>query len=146
VRPDTEVAAFLAGFVAAEGCFTLVAKPRFTFVVALGATDASTCEMFRALLGIGAVRRYPRRREHYDDEVTFAVQRTADLVNVVVPFMDDHLPESHKREQYLAWRAALLDHWERRAKRVRPCTVDGCDEPRRAHGFCRRHLYERRGV
>jgi PD-(D/E)XK endonuclease len=29
---------------------------------------------------------------------------------------------------------------------VRPCTVEGCEKPRRAHGLCRQHLYSRRGV
>ncbi len=67
----------------------------------------------------------------------------ADLIEVVVPFMDEHLLSSHKRTQYLAWRADLLDYWEHKAKRRRPCTVDGCDEPRRARGLCRRHYYQR---
>jgi hypothetical protein len=38
-------------------------------------------------------------------------------VEVVVPFMDEHLPPSHKRGQYLAWRAELVDYWEHRARR-----------------------------
>jgi hypothetical protein len=63
-----------------------------------------------------------------------------------VPFMDAHLPPSYKREQYLAWRGRLLDYWEHRAKRVRPCTVEGCEKPRRAHGLCRHHLYKQLGV
>lgn len=48
--------------------------------------------------------------------------------------MDEHLPRSYKREQYLEWRARLLDYWEYRAKRIRPCTVNGCAEPRRLTG------------
>jgi len=65
---------------------------------------------------------------------------------VTIPFMDAHLPASNKREQYLVWRDRLLEYWEHDAKRVRPCTVDDCDAPRRAHGLCRHHLYAARGV
>ena len=90
---------------------------------------------------MGNVRLYPRRKPHYDDEVVFAVRKLRDLVEVVVPFMDVYLPPSYKRQQYLEWRATLLHHWEHRAKRVRHCTVAGCDEPQRAKGLCRRHYY-----
>lgn len=88
----------------------------------------------------------PRRQPHYDDECTFAVQSLSDHVNVTIPFMDAHLPASHKRTQYLVWRGQLLHYWDNDAKRVRACTVEGCDAPRRAHELCRRHLYAARGV
>lgn len=68
------------------------------------------------------------------------MQGLPDLVGVVVPFMDVHLPASYKRDQYLAWRAAVLDYWERDARRVRPCAVPGCDEPRKTKGLCRPHF------
>ncbi len=83
----------------------------------------------------------PRRKPHYDDESTFVIQSPRQLIDVVVPFMDEHLPPSYKRRQYLQWRARLLDYWEHKAKRVRACTVEGCDKPRRAYGLCRHHLY-----
>ncbi len=70
------------------------------------------CELARAAFGVGGIVRSPRRKAHYDDEVAFQVQSLWDLVEVVVPFMDEHLPPCHKRDQYLAWRAALLDYWE----------------------------------
>jgi len=73
------------------------------------------------------------------------VSALADLVEVVVPFMDEHLPPSHKREQYLVWREELLAYWETKAKRRRVCTVDGCDHPQRAKQVCRRHYYEAYG-
>jgi hypothetical protein len=104
------------------------------------------CNVLQDFLGVGHVYDSPRRREHYDDEVCYAVKALKELMLVVVPFMDAHLPASYKREHYLAWRERLLDYWEHRAKRVRPCTVDGCDKPRRAHGLCRQHLYLRLGV
>jgi hypothetical protein len=148
VLPATEaIAAFVGGFVAAEGTFGAAAdKRRFTFAVALGATDAGACFALQEYLGRGGVFRYARRKPHFDDECVFAIQGLQDHVEVTIPFMDVHLPESHKRTQYLTWRAALLDYWEHDAKRVRACTVDGCDRPGRARQLCRAHLFEVRGV
>jgi len=102
------------------------------------------CDLFHSFLSVGSVRTYPRRRAHYDDEVQFAVQSTRDLVEVVVPFMDAHLPPSHKREQYIDWRARLIDHWEHRARRRATCSVEACTNPAKAHGLCRRHLWQLR--
>lgn len=145
--PATDVAAFVAGFVAAEGCFVAYgAPPTFTFAVELGAADDDLCVELLRFLGVGYVTRSPRRKPHYDDEVSFAVRALADLVDVVVPFMDEHLAPSYKRVQYEAWRARLLDYWSHHAKRVRPCTAEGCDLPRRAKGLCRRHYYAAYGA
>jgi hypothetical protein len=136
----TEVLDFLGGFVAAEGTLVRTGR-RFAFRVALGARDRATCELFAMCLGVGAVAMSPRREEHYDDEVTYSVQSLRDLVEVVVPFLDEHLPPSYKCEQYLAWRSELLAYWQHKARRRLPCTVDGCDQPQRAKGLCRRHYY-----
>ncbi len=140
MRPDTDaLAAFLGGFVAAEGCFTGSGARRFCFSVGLGAVDDATCLGFQEFLGVGNVRRYARRKAHYDDEVQFSVQSVRELVEVVVPFMDAHLPPSYKRSQYLEWRARLIEHWETRA-RGGPCSIDGCANPAVAHGRCGPHL------
>lgn len=145
VRPGTDdLAAFFGGFVAAEGCFTTNGPTRFRFSIGLGAVDRATCAAFEALLGVGRVTQSARRKPHYDDEVQFAVQSTRELVEVVVPFMDAHLPASYKRVQYLEWRARLLDHWVHRARRRATCSVDGCTGPAKAHGLCRRHLWQLR--
>lgn len=136
MRPAGE----LAAFVAAEGTF-LASDRRFAFAVGLGATDTPTCELLAGWFGVGTIQHSARRKPHYDDEVTFIVQRMRDLVEVVVPFMDEHLPPSYKRQQYEVWRAHLLDYWQSGTRRRRPCTIDGCDEPQRAKGVCRRHYY-----
>jgi hypothetical protein len=98
------------------------------------------------LPGCGFLSWYDRRKPHYDDEIAYHVRKLADLVYVVVPFMDEHLPPSYKLQQYQSWRGQLLGYWENSAKRRRPCTVEGCDEPRRAKGLCRRHYYSEYGV
>jgi hypothetical protein len=105
---EQERSAALAGFVAGEGTFTShvdAGRARYIFAVGLGARDAAMCQLLARHLGCGTLRRFPRRQAHYDDEVTFAVQKLRDLVEVVVPFMDVHLPPCHKRTQYEAWRA-----------------------------------------
>jgi hypothetical protein len=143
---DTEaVAAVIGGFVAAEGCFDTNGR-RFRFSVGLGATDAGMCLLLREFLACGTIMWFPRRKPHYDDECSFAIQSLKDHLEVTIPFMDEHLPPSYKREQHLEWRDQLLDYWEHRAKRVRGCSIDGCDRPRRARGLCRRHLYAIHGV
>ncbi|MEX2659689.1 MAG: hypothetical protein WD232_08325 [Acidimicrobiales bacterium] len=114
---------------------------RFRLAVGLAATDAMSCHLLSDLLGVGTITRSTRRKLHYDDEVSWQVQSVRDLVEVVVPFMDEHLPPSHKRDQYLAWRAALLEYWEHGMRRRRPCRRDGCEEPSRCKGLCRRHYY-----
>jgi len=144
VQPAGDRAAFIAGFVAGEGCFTR-GEQRFVFSLGLGSSDAALCRSMPGWLGIGRVHVHPRRKPHYEDEITFQVSALRDLIEVVVPFMDEHLPPSYKREQYLAWRFDLLEYWETKAKRRRPCTVDGCEEPQRAKGRCRHHYYERYG-
>lgn len=146
VQPGTDAwAAFVGGFVAAEGTFTRSGRS-FRFGVGLAAADASMCHQMHRLLGVGGVYVSPRRQPHYDDEVSYHVRRTRDLVEVVVPFMDAHLPASHKRRQYEAWRATLFDHWEYHARLRRPCSVPGCERPRRGKGLCRAHYYALYGI
>jgi hypothetical protein len=111
----TDTAAFFGGFAAAEGCFTRTGR-RFRFAIGLAAADSGMCIAFARILDCGTVHRYPRRRPHYDDEVVFVVQSHRDLVDVVVRFMDAHLPPSYKRSQYVVWRAELLDYWEHRSR------------------------------
>jgi hypothetical protein len=142
VPPATETAPFLAGFIVAESTFTFCAPRSFCFAVTLGAADGDSCHLLRSFLGVGTIHEYNRRQPHYDDEIRFQVRKLRDLVEVIVPFMDEHLPPSHKREQYLVWRTELLDYWEHRARRRRPCGVPGCREPTRAKGLCRSHYFE----
>ena len=134
---------FLGGFVAAEGYFGFDEKqPKFRFALGLGAQDQNTCRIFQKTLGIGRVYTYTRRKSHYDDEVTYVVQSLKELVQVIVPFMDDHLPTSYKRIQYEKWREDLLSYWEHKARKIRVCSVKGCNNFRRSHGVCRKHLWQ----
>jgi hypothetical protein len=142
MRPVTELADAIGGFVAAEGCFVSSSErglPSFAFAVALGARDASACHLLHAYFGCGTVHAYPRRSPGFDDEVRFQVRRFADLRNVIVPFMDEHLPPSRKRDQFDAWREALLADAPRRSAPPRSCLVDGCTRPHRAKGLCNTH-------
>ncbi|CAN5650797.1 hypothetical protein BH20ACT1_BH20ACT1_00550 [soil metagenome] len=76
----------------------------FRFAVGLGAADTHVYLALREHLGVGHIIYAPRRQAHYDDEVCFAVRSLPELVGVIVPFMDEHLPPSYKRIQYEVWR------------------------------------------
>jgi hypothetical protein len=146
VQPATDrVAGWIAGFVAGEGTFTRSGQPPvFTFAVGLGASDAGMCDTMKTFFGVGSVRHYPRRKAHYDDEVCYAVRALRDLAEVIVPFMDEHLPPSYKRRQYEAWREQLLDFEANGARQRgrRACEADGCVAPQRAKGLCRHHYFQ----
>ena len=142
------LAAWISGFIAAEGCFTATQTPshrRYGFQVGLGAADRQVCELFLGFFGVGRLVSYRRRQPHYDDEVAFVVSRMPDLIEVVVPFVDAHLPECHKRMQYQAWRADLFAYWNGQARRRRPCRIDGCSSLAVAYGLCRPHLWREEG-
>jgi hypothetical protein len=107
LRPE-----FVAGFTAAEGTFVAHSGGRrCAFTIALGAIDADLAHRIAKFFGIGRVYRYSRRRPLHDDVVIFTVQSKRELVEVVVPFMDLHLPPSHKRTQYESWRTTLLANY-----------------------------------
>lgn len=141
MQPATDVAAFAAGLLVAEGTFTRFSSTSFACVVALGASDRVSVELLHEYFGVGYVRWFHRRKPHYDDEVRWTVKALPDLTGVIVPCMDVHLPVSYKRVQYFEWRTALLDYWEHGARRRGTCSEPGCDAPHRAHGWCRHHLY-----
>ena len=138
--PGTELAAHIAGFVVGEGTFTST-KRAHTFAVMLAEVDALSCELLRSFFGVGSVYHYPRRKAHFDDFVLFQVRKTADLVQVIVPFMDEHLPPSFKRQQYTEWRARVMQFWDHDMKRRRPCKIEGCELLQKGRGVCRRHYY-----
>lgn len=125
VLPARDLAAPVAGFVAAEGHLGASGTgTRLRLAVGLAAVDEGSCQLLLELFGIGTITRSPRRRAHEDDEGSWQVQWPPDLVEVVVPFMDDHLPPSHERDRYEVWRAALLERW------VTGCRAGGCAHER----------------
>jgi LAGLIDADG endonuclease len=143
VPPATDtLAAFFGGFVAGEGSFTRAGDPpAFRFSIGLGAVDTDICQELRSFFGCGRIHVSRRRKSHYDDEVQFVISAMVEHLEVTIPFMDAHLPESYKRQQYLRWRGELMEYWETRARRRRACSVEGCDAPSRARGVCRHHLW-----
>jgi len=96
VLPATDsLAAFVGGFVAAEGSFTRAGDPpTFRFAIGLGAVDTDICHELRKFFGCGRIHASARRQDHFDDEVQFVISSMAEHLEVTVPFMDAHLPES----------------------------------------------------
>ena len=142
VPPVTDLAAHVAGFIAAEGHFGANrTATRFRLAVGLAAADRGSCQLLLELFRVGTITETTRRQAHHDDVVSWQVQALPQLVDVVVPFMDHHLPPCHKREQYIIWRTLLLQYWEHGARRVHPCSVDGCTASSRCKRLCRHHDY-----
>lgn len=106
----------MAGFVAGEGTFVHTPPRRFRFAVSVSSCDAAMCLLAHDFLRVGSVTTSAPRRANHTEVVTFAVQSLVDLVEVVVPFMDEHLPPCHKRDQYLSWRKQLLRYWRTSAR------------------------------
>ncbi|HEX5265252.1 MAG TPA: LAGLIDADG family homing endonuclease [Acidimicrobiales bacterium] len=142
MSPATDWASFVGGLIAGEGTFVCTGRrPSFTFSIRLGAADGDLLREVKEFFGCGTLHWYPRRKAHYDDEMVFQVRRLADLVGVVVPYMDEHLPPSYKRLQYEAWRDKLVLYCDQRPRGPRRCAVPGCTEPARALDRCRHHYY-----
>jgi len=137
-----ETAAFIGGFVAAEGTFTSTGR-RFRFAVALAHQDHETCQRLSRWFGVGRIYHSARRSPQHADAVVYQVQSLTDLVAVIVPFMEEHLPASHKRDQFEAWSRELLSYVETRARRRGTCGVSSCSRPHRAKGLCRQHYFTR---
>ena len=109
VPPATEaVAAFIGGFVAAEGTLRLHRdrRPRFRFAVGLGRDgQRDVSRTSHAFFGCGSVCRLRRGASRTTTTSAPSSSRALrDHLAVTIPFMDEHLPVSYKREQYLAWR------------------------------------------
>lgn len=154
---DERVGFWLAGFVAGEGCFTIVVmgepgpkqRRRFVFSVGVASRDAAVLEQLRAFLGRGSIHHRGQRRPTWQPESTFAINSLLSHERATIPFMDRYLLPSHKRVQYDAWKTALRAYaTERNVRWGRGrsiCSVEGCDLVVRGRGVCRHHYYRLTG-
>jgi hypothetical protein len=136
-------AAFLGGFIAGEGCFSVRdGGRRFVFSVEVAARDAQILETLRDFLGAGSITHSAPRREGWQPEAALEVTGRRQNLERTVPFMLRWLPESHKREQFATWHALLVESVEKRPFRTAGrCSVTGCERPIRGRGLCRHHYY-----
>src|SRR5688500_15289750 len=89
-------AAWIGGFVAAEGSFTvhpLVGRRKFVFRVELVGSDRELVRQIREFVGMGRIETFARRKPHHDDVIRYVLLSLGDLINVLVPlWMNITLP------------------------------------------------------
>jgi len=154
------VGSVLAGFVAGEGCFTSTSagrdrvdgsrRTRFIFAVTVAERDLTLLEAMRTFLGgRGSIRRQDRGNPRWLPVVSYSISSRKAIREVVIPFCDEYLLPSAKRDQFDAWRARF-DGYERAhptqwGQGPSSCSVIGCDRPVRGQGLCRSHYYRATG-
>jgi hypothetical protein len=147
----------LGGLVAGEGSFLVTRRlppfadgterRRFVFAIAMADRDRTVIEVLRAFVGGGSIRTEPPRREGWQPTCTLSIGSNRQHLRTTIPFYDRYLVTSAKREQYLDWKAELLDylraHPTQWGKGPSPCRI--CGKPVRGRGLCRSHYYEETG-
>lgn len=108
---------WVAGFVAGEGCFywqrDTTKKEIFQFCVDVHKRDPIPLHTLTELFG-GEVLHFDSR----GDMIRYQITSLYLLAELIIPFMDKYLccVKSHKNEQYLEWRAVIV---QRHAKAIR---------------------------
>jgi hypothetical protein len=145
----------LGGFVAGEGSFIATPKQpafkdgsprlRFVFSVTIATRDRPILEALSAFLGFGSIRDMPPAREGYEPESEYRVTSFLAHHAATIPFSEQFLLPSAKRDQYEEWREAMeaqeRAHPNRYRKGPSACSVPGCDKPVRGRMLCRSHYY-----
>jgi LAGLIDADG endonuclease len=149
----------LGGLVAAEGSFFGTRKqppfadgtPRkhFVFQIAMANRDRPLLEALRMFLGFGSIHDVARRRSHWEPQSVLTIASRKAHHAATIPFAERYLLRCAKRNQFEAWRDALLqyelDRPTRYGKGPSPCSIPGCGKPVRGRGLCRSHYYRATG-
>lgn len=156
--PDLRPLGFmLGGFIAGEGCFynsKLLQtfqdgspKKRFVFCVSVASRDLPLLRLLRTVVGYGSIRQANVTNPAWLPQSVLTVNSLLAHQNATIPFMDEFLLQSAKREQFLKWKEAfeayLAEHPPRRGRSV--CSIPGCEEFVRGRGLCRSHYYQATG-
>jgi hypothetical protein len=107
-RPVAE--GLVVGFVDGEGCFSVAlqrnailrsgwqCQPRFSVSQSVSSIDA--LRDLQAFFRVGAIYRNRRRDNHRNDMASYQVIRRSDLLEIVIPFFEDHPLRTAKRNDF----------------------------------------------
>jgi len=121
--PDTidrrDFAIFTSGFTAGEGCFMLWMKTgpqgggRSKFHIALRKDDQSVLQLIQSFWGCGNLRDAISYTSKSKPQVTYSIDKTTHLQNIVVPHFDQFPMYAKKQNDFLVWKEAVKFAYER---------------------------------
>ena len=107
---------WIVGFVDGEGCFSIgfVRQPNragrvgyrtgyqvvHRFAVTQGASSGTALEELQEFFGVGRLYRNRRDDNHREDLLQYRVERRLDLLEVVIPFFEEHPLRTAKRADF----------------------------------------------
>lgn len=152
---ESEMGSALAGMVAGEGCFHIARRSltfsdgsprlRFVFSVSMASRDRPLLEALQCFLGCGCLNDAPPRQAHWQPTSTLCIASNKAHRAATIPFAEQFLFPSAKRQQFEHWRDALYAYERDRPSRYgrgpSACTEEGCERPVRGRGLCRSHYY-----
>ncbi len=114
-RPGIEQ--WIVGFVDGEGCFAISVvrnagcrlgwQVQHEFSVTQSATSLAALELLREYFGVGHLIVNRRRDNHREPMWRFSVKRRHELMDVVVPFFEDHPLITAKRGDFIRFSQVL---------------------------------------
>ena len=112
-----DIAQWIVGFVDGEGCFSISVVRNATcrlgwqvqheFSVSQGAPSRVALEVLMQVFGCGTIIENQRHDNHRYPLLRFSVKRRRDLVDVVVPFFEDHPLVTSKAADFERFRTVL---------------------------------------
>lgn len=106
---------WISGFTDGEGCFVLrmdakakaskIPIPAAHFAIALRSDDLAILEMIRSFFGCGGIS-FKRNKRGFVGK-SFAINRIADLHEIVVPHFEEYPLLAKKRNDFLIWKSGV---------------------------------------
>jgi hypothetical protein len=117
--------------------------------VTMASRDRPLLQALREFLGYGSITETPSRQVGWQPTSHFRINSRRGHHAATIPFAEQFLLPSHKREQFVEWRDAFLAneqaHPSKFGKGRSTCSVDDCPLPVRGRGLCRKHYYRETG-
>ncbi len=114
-RPGFEQ--WVVGFVDGEGCFSISVvknvgcrlgwQVQHEFSVTQAAPSKSVLEELNGFFGCGSIIENNRRDNHRHRLMRYAVKRRSDLIDVIIPFFEDHPLKTAKQRDFESFSAVI---------------------------------------